>query len=110
MTRTRILAATLFGALSLSLHAQQPGGGQGGAGAPNGPGGGPRRGPPPEAIEACNGKAAGTACSFTGREGRQVSGSCFSPPAHADAREAPPMACKPEHPTGSQHAPKDTKQ
>lgn len=40
----------------------------------------PRHGPPPEAIAACQGKSAGAACSFTGREGRALTGTCFVPP------------------------------
>jgi hypothetical protein len=41
----------------------------------------PRRGPPPEAIEACSGKAAGAACTFVGRQGEKLTGTCFAPPA-----------------------------
>ena len=39
---------------------------------------GPRghRGPPPEAIEACSGKASGDVCSFTGRRGEDLEGTC----------------------------------
>lgn len=108
MIHARILAATLFGALALAVQAQPQGGGAGE----------PRKGPPPEAVEACSGKAAGAACSFMGREGRQVSGTCFSPPPKGDAPQgqsgpqskgAPHMACRPEHPVGSQHAPTGVK-
>lgn len=35
-----------------------------------------RRGPPPEAIEACDGKASGDECSFTGRDGEDLEGTC----------------------------------
>ena len=35
-----------------------------------------RRGPPPEAVEACDGKASGDACSFTGRRGENLEGVC----------------------------------
>ncbi len=66
------------------------------------------RGPPPQAIAACNGKAAGAACSFTGRENQSLTGTCFSPPPRAEGAagsssagnaNAPsgnrPMACRP---------------
>ena len=37
-------------------------------------------GPPPEAIAACQGKSDGAACTFTGRRGEQLTGTCFTPP------------------------------
>ena len=49
-----------------------------------------RKGPPPEAREACEGKAAEAACEFEGRRG-SVSGTCFSPKTDL------PLACRPEH-------------
>lgn len=45
-------------------------------------------GPPPEAIEACSGSSADAACSFTGRRGETLSGSCFEGPQG--------LACRPE--------------
>lgn len=75
---------------------QGPGmGRQGGAGQMNGPGqrgttgGGmnDRRGPPPEALSACEGSNEGNSCSFTGRNGEALSGSCRS---HGDQ-----LACAP---------------
>lgn len=36
--------------------------------------------PPTEAIEACNGKTESASCSFVGRRGEEVSGSCIYPP------------------------------
>jgi hypothetical protein len=42
---------------------------------PAGPGGRPH-GPPPEAIAACSGKAAGATVSFTGRRGDTLTGTC----------------------------------
>ena len=51
---------------------------------------GERRGPPPEALEACEGKAAGEACAFEGRRGEAVEGQCFTPD------EERPLACRPE--------------
>lgn len=48
--------------------------------------------PPPEAIEACQDKAKGDACSFDGRRGA-VEGTCQLPP------QSESLACKPEgHP------------
>ena len=51
---------------------------------------GKRRGPPPEAIEACADQAEGAACTFSGRRG-DVSGSCIVPPNGEEA-----LACAPE--------------
>jgi hypothetical protein len=53
---------------------------------------GERRGPPPEAVEACDGKVGGEACTFTGRRGEAVEGQCFTPD------EERPLACRPERP------------
>lgn len=41
--------------------------------------GSPQGGPPPEAIEACAELAESDACSFTGRRGEEVAGSCIVP-------------------------------
>ncbi len=54
-------------------------------------GGGRERRPPREALEACQGKASGTACEFKGRSEGQVKGTCWSP------EESLPLACKPSH-------------
>jgi Spy/CpxP family protein refolding chaperone len=56
------------------------------------------RGPPPEAVAACKGKAVGTQASFTDRAGRTVSGACTQmgdvvavPPPHGpQGHEGPP--------------------
>ena len=48
-----------------------------------------RRGPPPEAIEACGGQSEGASCSFTGRNAEQLSGVCFAP-------QDRDLACKPD--------------
>lgn len=53
----------------------------------------PPKGPPPEAITACEGKAAGDACSFEGRRGA-AEGTCQSP-GDADA-----LACVPANHRG----------
>ena len=52
--------------------------------------GGGMGGPPPEALDACRGKSAGASCSFTGRRGEPLNGSCFSPP------DGAALACRPE--------------
>jgi len=49
------------------------------ASAQTGPGGG-RRGPPPQAIQACEGKSANDSCSFTGRNDETLTGICSAPP------------------------------
>ncbi len=48
------------------------------------------KGPPPEAIEACQNAEQGDACSFEGRDG-VLQGTCFSP------REDLPLACRPDN-------------
>lgn len=57
--------------------------GMGGNGIQGGPGQmgmggdmGERRGPPPEAFSACENSSVGDACSFSGRNDNEVSGSC----------------------------------
>lgn len=78
-----------------------------------GPGGqGQHPGPPPAAIDACKGKDNGAACTFVGRQGEQLSGSCFTPPAGGPGQPAGaqgqgmasggalPMACRPSNAPG----------
>jgi len=52
---------------------------------------GQRRGPPPEAIEACSGSSEGASCQFSGRRG-DVSGTCFIP-----SESQGELACKPSN-------------
>lgn len=47
-----------------------------------------RRGPPAEAVTACEGASAGDACRFEGRRG-EMAGTCFAP-------DDKPLACRPE--------------
>jgi hypothetical protein len=54
-----------------------------------------RRGPPQVAIDACDSLSAGDACSFTGRNNEQMSGTCFAP-------QGRDLACKPEGHEGGQ--------
>jgi hypothetical protein len=63
--------------LSASVFAQT----QGGPPQEQGNGDHPH-GPPPEAIAACAGKSSGASCGFVGRQGEQLTGTCFSPPPH----------------------------
>jgi hypothetical protein len=53
--------------------------------------------PPKEAIDACQGKASGAACSFVGRHNNNLTGTCFAPPQN---NENHPLACRPERPSG----------
>lgn len=55
--------------------------------------GGRRRGPPPEALEACTSLEAGAACSFTAPDGATINGTCRPGPSESD-----PLACAPERP------------
>ena len=72
-TTRRLLSATaLLLALPLAALAQS----DSGANPPPDHGGKHRRGPPPEAIAACNGKAVGTTASFVDREGGTITGVC----------------------------------
>ncbi|MEO1173350.1 MAG: hypothetical protein AAFX94_15055 [Myxococcota bacterium] len=49
-----------------------------------------RREPPPEALAACEGRSEGDACSFEGRRGGAVNGTCRIPP------QSQQLACVPE--------------
>lgn len=48
-----------------------------------------RMGPPQESVDACQGKAANAACSFTSPHGETMSGTCFAPP------NGQGLACRP---------------
>ncbi len=52
---------------------------------------GRHRGPPQEAIEACSGKPEGAECSFVGRRGETLEGTCFAGRYEGD------LACRPSH-------------
>jgi len=83
------------------------GGGPGGAGPQNGtppsaplagtnpnhgtqPQEGTRQGPPRQALDACASSSEGTACSFTGKNGDTINGSCVTPPNSSQ------LACAPQ--------------
>ena len=57
-------------------------------------------GPPPEALAACKALASAAACSFVGRQGQKVSGTCFKPPVGGHGKPAGqsemPLACRPD--------------
>ena len=80
---------------------ERPGGGgqssqQGGAQGGGQQGGQRSPRPPREAVDACQGKASGAACSFVGRENQSLAGTCFAPPAKGDRDKGPPpLACRP---------------
>lgn len=58
------------------------------------------RGPPPEAVTACASLAANAACSFAGRGGETVKGTCATGP------DGAALACRPEgHGPGGHHGP-----
>ena len=50
---------------------------------------GEHRGPPAEALEACSSSVQGDPCSFEGRRGEQLDGTCEAP-------DDKPLACRPE--------------
>jgi hypothetical protein len=110
IARPAYLLAVAVLLCSATVFAQTQGGppqGQGNS-IDNGSGDHPN-GPPPEAIAACNGKASGDTCSFVGRQGEQLTGTCFRPPlrgqqgqqgdasASSTARSQimKPLACRP---------------
>lgn len=77
-----------LGAEQFRPENREPGARAGGPGA--GPGGGGRPMPPPEAFQACNGKAVGMAVSFTAPRGT-VAATCFQSPRGLVARpDMPP--------------------
>jgi hypothetical protein len=77
-TNTMLAVLLLLHASLATTASARPGGGEG------------RRGPPPEAIEACEGKSANDPCSFTGRRDDTIEGTCFAPP------DIDQLACAPE--------------
>lgn len=97
------VCATAFaqGTSGVPSYAQGQGGQEQHGQGPGGPGeSGGRRGPPPEAISACSGKSLGAACSFTGRRGETISGTCRQPPSGGQGQAA---ACVPKDmPPGGQ--------
>jgi hypothetical protein len=58
---------------------------------------GERRGPPPEAVEACKGKSEGTAVEFTNRGGEKMKGTC--------RQMGGQLAAMPDNPGGAKGGP-----
>jgi hypothetical protein len=87
--KTRTLFASALFAFTTGIHAQPGSNMQGKDGRPGAP--------PDEAIAACQGKQSGASCSFTGRRGETLSGTCFAPPAAQSSGNTgtPPLACRP---------------
>ncbi|MEQ9462653.1 MAG: hypothetical protein RJQ10_03245 [Haliea sp.] len=75
-----VLALLLGATVMAQVACAQPGGGQGA-----------RRGPPPEAYEACADLAAGDSCTMTGRRGDTLEGSCIVP-----SEDESSVVCAPE--------------
>jgi hypothetical protein len=80
------MVSVVFGLAMSFAQAQEPAQGQG-----------KPHGPPPEAINACSGKAAGAECSFTGHHGKTMTGTCKT------GHEGSTLACHPNwHKHGEQ--------
>lgn len=79
-----LLTATLVHA-STALAGNAPDAGNEGQRAPHGP-------PPQVALDACSKLSEGAACSFTGKRGETITGSCHVPPQQSA------LACIPAHP------------
>jgi hypothetical protein len=85
---SKLLEALILAGMTTMATAQtNPTNGENAQG--GGQGGSERRGPPPQAIEACKGKSSGAPCSFVGHNNNQRTGTCFSP--NADRS----LACRP---------------
>lgn len=96
MFRANVLLAVLLAGLAALAGAQSnspPSGSQ--ATSPADKSGSPRRGPPPEAIAACKGKASGAACTFVDRENAKLTGTRFAPPPHPTGKAPGQMDAKP---------------
>ena len=91
MKNSKLFVAFILAGMTALATAQTtpPNGGNRQGGQGGGQGGGERRGPPPQAIEACQGKSSGAPCSFVGRNDAERTGTCFTP--NADR----PLACRP---------------
>ncbi len=76
-TKFAVTAAMSVLSLSFLAHAQPPSGSRG-----------ERRGPPPEAVDACSGASEAQACTFESPHGT-VEGTCRKPP------QADELACVP---------------
>lgn len=85
MTKISLLVASMFCVTALASHAE-PVEAQDQADNDR-----KRRKPPRQAMEACENASNGDTCSFEGREGESVSGTCHRPPGDTSK----PLACRP---------------
>lgn len=83
--RALLLGVCLISQVASQVASAQPGGG------------GERRGPPPQAYEACADLAAGDSCAITGRQGETLQGSCVVPKEDDDT-----LVCAPENGPGGE--------
>lgn len=93
MKNSKILAALILAGMTAMATAQTnspPNGGNGQGGESGG-----RKGPPPQAISACQGQSSGAPCSFVGRHNNSLTGNCYTPDANH------PLACRPAQ--GAKH-------
>lgn len=81
MKRLVVTTVGLSVLLSACAFAEPPGGDREGRG---------RHGPPPESIEACAAATQGDSCSFAGRRGESLEGSC-------EIMRDDQLACVPEN-------------
>lgn len=99
MQLRKLIPTVLLALIAIGVSAQTnppPPGNGGGRPSQAGQGPGEHRGPPPEALAACQSHASGAACNFADREGKALSGTCFS------AQPDRPLACRPARPGSSQ--------
>ena len=87
--KNSVLAHLLVVCTITQAACAQPGGGRG-----------ERRGPPPEAYEACAELAAGDSCEVTGRRGETLRGYCIVP-----SEEEGTLVCAPEGGPGGEREP-----
>jgi hypothetical protein len=86
-----VLALVLTSCVATNIAKAQPSGQSG-----------KRHGPPAQAREACSNSSAGDSCSFSGRRGDSVEGTCIVP------RSEDGLACAPEGGPPADHGSKDS--
>jgi hypothetical protein len=91
LARKAVLALVLTSCVVTNIAKAQPSGQSG-----------KRHGPPPEAREACSNSSEGDSCSFSGRRGDNVAGTCVVP------RSEDGLACAPEGGPPADHGSKDS--
>jgi len=91
-----IRAVLLVGVLAVAgLAASTSTDTTGDAGAPPGkpPSGGKPPAPPAESYAACKGKSVGAACSFPGKDGSSLAGTCTGAPGKTTSTDS--LSCRP---------------